>query len=162
MRRSPISARTTWADRHGLPRGLASPSWRPCRTLICRTFRPTSFARLSPRARAASARACSRKRLELFVFASIFTRSRSDANGICSGLSGVFVFGTLSLVLPRRNEFCLAYQAEWDVDWFAAGIIVMECPILMRLNSQTPVGMAADEIRIAEPAYRRGAVLLPA
>src|SRR3954470_5289357 len=34
--------------------------------------------------RAASARAGSQKRLQLFVFTSIFTRSRSDANGICS------------------------------------------------------------------------------
>ena len=38
------------------------------------------------RCRAVSACVCLRNRLQLFVFTSIFTRSRSNANGICSSL----------------------------------------------------------------------------
>src|SRR5689334_964397 len=52
---------------------------------------PTVMARLvRVGARAASARVGSRNRLQLFVFTSIFTRSRSDANGICSNIAGAW------------------------------------------------------------------------
>jgi hypothetical protein len=51
---------------------------------------PRQMARTSRiGARVASARACSWKRLQLFVFASIFTRSRSDASGICSNIRSI-------------------------------------------------------------------------